>query len=100
MTAPLAAGRRPRSLRREDAIAIVNTSIQPPGSSRFAPTIVPQMGTSKREGQLVSVFAAAAVAGVLGRRLLDRRRRLDPPRDRAVAPPQRLDDRHGWPGQP
>ena len=64
MTTPLAAGRRPRSVRREDAIAIAKTSNTIPAGIRLtAPSIVPQMGASEGEGQLVSAFPLDRVAG-------------------------------------
>src|ERR1700686_3266398 len=100
MTTPLAAGRRPRSLRREDAIAIAKTSNTIPAGIRLAPrTIVPQMGPSEREGQLVPALPPTSVLArlVTGRR--HRRRRLHPIGHMPIALPKGLYHRDGRPGE-
>src|ERR1700682_1819499 len=50
ITTPLAAGRRPRSLRREDAIAIVNTSIPSARQPPVRPNHCPPNGYLKARG--------------------------------------------------
>src|ERR1700686_1373299 len=98
MTTPLAAGRRPRSLRREDAIAIAKTSNTIPAGIRLAAqTIVPQMGASEREGQLVPVVPPTLVDERFVAGCRHRYRRLHPLRHPPIAFAKGLDHRRGWP---
>src|SRR5579862_7707540 len=94
MTTPLAAGRRPRSLRREDAIAIAkDLQYIPAGIRPTALTIVPQMGASEGEGQLSRAFTVDRFVALVPLRNHHGRGRLDPPRDAPITFAKSLDDR-------